>query len=225
MDFLRLVQRLRRKCRVSGTGPVSVLNQNEEYSRLIDFIRDAWNDIQTTREDWAWMRGSCSFQTVAGKALYTPAEIGLTDFGNWMRYDWRSYTTLAGVNSEIRIQYMDYEVWRDLFQIGALRGAISQPTAVTIAPDKSIGLGPTPIAGYTITGDYYRVPSDLVADTDTPALPAYFHMAIVYRAMMFFGVSESAAEVYQEGKVEFERLMRRITMNQQPEILGASPLA
>ena len=123
------------------------------------------------------------------------------------------------------MSYLDYEWWRDGYQVGAMRTTQSQPMVVTITPAKAIGLGPTPAAGYTVTGDYYRVPTELAADLDVPALPVRFHMLIIYRAMMFYGASEAAAEVYQEGKAEYEKLLRRLNLNQMPEMIGADALA
>lgn len=171
------------------------------------------------------MRKSCSFTTTAGKAIYTSAEIGLTDFGNWSRDTWRNYLTTTGTNSEIHMTYQDYESWRDVFQFGATRTTQTQPNIVTITPAKAIGLGPVPNGLYTVTGDYYSVPAELVQDTDTPALPAQFHMLIVYKAMMYYGVSEAAPEVYQEGEAEFNRMMIRLQLNQMPDIGAPAPLA
>ena len=47
--------------------------------------------------------------------------------------------------------------------------------------------------GYTITGDYFRSPTEMVADGDLPTgLPAQFHMAIVYLAMTYYAGYEAA---------------------------------
>lgn len=223
--FLQLVQRLRQECRVSGNGPVTVVNQNLEYQRLIDWTNTAWMEIQEAREDWDWMRTTCAFPTVAGKPYYTPDEIGLTDWGNWTRETWRCYPTAAGNSAEIFMSYLDYQTYRDCYQFGATRYTQTQPVQMTITPDKSIGLGPTPLGGYTVTGDYYRVPTPLVNNDDVPAMPERFHMAIVYRAMMFYGMSEAAPEVYQFGNNEFERMMKRLQLNQMQEMLGADCLS
>lgn len=226
LTFLQLVQRLRRRCRVAGAGPATVLGTNsEEYARLIAWTNEAWIDIQETRQDWRWMRTSCSFTTVAGQATYSYAtDIALTDFGNWTQDTWRNYDSSVGTKSEIFMEYRHYGDWRDAYQFGALRDTRSRPFVVTICPDMSIGIGPTPDAGYTVTGDYYRSPSELSLDADVPAIPTRFSMLIVYRAMMFYGMSEAANEVYQEGQIEFERMMRRLQLNQLTEIGGADPL-
>jgi hypothetical protein len=49
-------------------------------------------------------------------------------------------------------------------------------------------------------------------------------MAIVYRAMMFYGGYEAASEVYQRGEQEFVKLMRRMTADRLPEVSFAGTL-
>lgn len=134
-------------------------------------------------------------------------------------------TTFVGFKSEIFMSYLDYEWWRNGYEYGALRQVQTRPTVMTVAPDKSIGLGPNPIVGYTVVGDYYRVPTEMTANTDTPALPSQFRMAIIYRAMMSYGAYESAPEVAQRGASEFNRLMRRIHSDRMPEITAGGALA
>jgi hypothetical protein len=50
-------------------------------------------------------------------------------------------------------------------------------------------------------------------------------MAIVYRAMMSYGAYEAAAEVYQRGEAEFNRMIRRVLADRLPEISAGSALA
>ena len=226
MNYLQLVARLKRKCRVTGAAPASIENAtSEEVNRLKDWINEAWMDIQETRQDWDWMRGSCSFATVAGQAIYTPTEAGVTDFGIWTRDTWRIYTTSAGMPSEQFLIYRSYESWRNLYQFGSMRTSQTQPVDLTITPDKSIGIGPIPTAGYTVIGDYFKLPTELSLNADTPAMPSRFHMLIVYRAMMFYGVSEAAPKVYEEGKTEFNRMMSRVTENNLPELMVTGEFA
>jgi hypothetical protein len=230
MNMLQLVQRLRRKCRVSGAGPSSILNQNEEYARLVDMVNEAWMELQLERPDWRWMRASMSFPTVAGQDTYTLAQIaatgaGLANFGNWDAQTFRNYVTATGTNSEVLMDPREYDDWRNLYQLGANRNTQSRPIEFSITPLHSIALGPAPAAGYTVSGDYFKVASEMTADTDIPSLPDQFHMAIVYKAMMFFGVSEAAPEVYDEGQTEFKKMLRRISMHQLPNMMQAGALA
>lgn len=228
MNFLQLCQRARIEFGATGTdlSPVTVVNQTGEMRRIVNWINAAWMDIQTAHQDWQWLRTSCNFPTVAGQALYAPTtDIGLTDFGMWARDAFRCYDTAAGIKSEMFLGYLDYENWRDSYQYGAFRSVQTRPMVITVSPAKELGLGPVPAAGYTILGDYFKAPSEMVADADIPALPAQYHMAIVYRAMMFYGRFEAAGEVYQAGELEFTKMMRRMTADRMPEIRMGGTLA
>ena len=225
MNFLALCNRLKRKARVSGDALTAVTGQIEEYSRLIDWINESWMDLQLAREDWHWMRTSASCATVLNQATYTATDFAITDLGNWERDSFRVYLTTTGTAGEQYLSYTGYDGWRDTYQFGPSRTAASMPTVMTITPANAVGVGPVPLAGYTITGDYFKVASELAATTDIPALPTQFHMAIVYRAMMFYGASEAASEIYQEGETEFKRFMRMLVKNQLTGITVGGALA
>ena len=125
MNFLQLVQRTRRKCRVTGTGPTTVVSQAEEYARLVDFVNEAWMWLQLKRPDWRWMRNSMSFPTVSGQAVYTLAQIestgaGFSNFGNWDKDSFRNYVTSVGTDSEFLMTWTDYDNWRSLMAVRAI---------------------------------------------------------------------------------------------------------
>lgn len=230
MNFLQLCNRLKVKARVTGSDMTAVTDQAAEFARLVLFINEAWMDLQMTRPDWKWMRNSMTFPTVAGQATYTLAQIeatgsGFSNFGNWDLETLRCYTTSVGTNDETELDWMPYDIWRNTYQMGATRTTETRPNEFTITPAHGIGLGCTPAAGYTISGDYYKVATEMEATTDTPSLPSQFHMAIVYRAMMFYGVSESAPEVYDEGKTEFDRMLSRIMLHEGVRISVCGALA
>lgn len=230
MNFLQLAQRTRRKCRISGTGPTAVTNQSEEYSRVLDWVNEAWMIIQRKHEqDWLFMRATCSAPTVNGKAAYGASDFNLTDLGRFaLNYEtgdtFRVYSTAQGVGSETFMEVIDYDDWRDTYLIGALRNAFMRPDKVAMGPDGMLYCGPIPSGGWTITGDYFRACSEMVNASDTPSLPAQYHMAIVYRAMMLYGASEAAEEVYVEGQNSFDQVMREIERTQMPRLRLAGSL-
>lgn len=225
MNYLALVSRLRRKCGVSGDNPTSFTNQSEEVNRLIDWINEAWMDIQLTKPDWQWMRSSFSFATINAQATYTGTQAGLLDFGAWARDSVRSYVTSVGTDSEIELDYISYDEWRDTYQMGASRTVYTRPTCIAITPAKDLALGPVPAAGYTIAGEYYKVASEMSLTIDTPALPTQYHMAIVYRAMMYYGAYEAAPEVYNAGADEFKKMMGRLLTSRLPEVQVGGAIA
>lgn len=225
MNYLALFQRLKLECGVSGSIPSSVLNQQGEMLNLVTWINAAWQDIQNVREDWDWLRTSTSFPTVSGKSQYTIAQANTTNFGYWDKATFRSYETATGLDDEMMMDNITYDEWRDGYLIGSLRNTSTRPYVMAVAPNKSICLAPVPDGNYTITGDYFSAPTDLVNNTDIPAMPVKFHIAIVYRAMMSYGAYESAPEVYQRGEVEYNKILRRMMFDQLPEIRTGSALA
>jgi hypothetical protein len=226
MNFLQLCQRLRRKTRSSGNGPTTTVGtQIEDYARLIAFINEAWVDLQTIRQDWLWMRSSTTFATTASKATYSITDIGLTDFGNWKNNSFRNYSTDAGTVSEIMMDNISYDDWRNSYYFGATRFTQTRPTQFAVTPDFSVALGPVPADGYTVSAEYCKAPYEFVADADTPPLPVQFHMIIVYRAMMYYGASEGAPEVYQDGEIEYRQMLNRLSMQQLTDTNLAGALA
>jgi len=226
--FLDLCQRLASEVGVSGSGPAAVTAQTGEAARLVNWIASAWLDIQRLHTDWSFLLVSpgVSFATVAGQTLYTPTETGITAgvLGQWKRDTFRCYRTADGTSTEIFLPYLPYDQWRDLYQYGSLRTTNVQPTVMTIAPSFAIGLQ-TPLAGYTVTGDYYTAPVTMTADADVPSIPTQYIMAIVYRAMMDYGAFESAPEVYQRGDQKFTVLRAAMERSRLPEILTVGALA
>lgn len=230
MNFLQLCNRAKSKCRITGSAMTATTSQTGEFARVVEWVNEAWMEIQLARADWKWMRNSMTFPTVADQATYTLSQIestgtGFSNFGNWELDTFRCYTTSVGTNDETPITWMDYNAWRDTYQLGATRNTDTRPTQFTVTPALGIGLGCTPAAGYTISGDYFKVATELAGDTETPALPSQFHMAIIYKVMMLYGVSESKPEVYDDGFTSFTRMMTRLELQQLPQMSLGGALA
>lgn len=229
MSFLQLASRVRQECRVSGTGPTSVTNQSVELTRILTWTNEAWKEIQRAHPTWRFLRNNCSTATVAGKTNYFASDFNLTDWGSWaLNYatgdTFRNYNTAAGVNSETPMFPVEYDDWRNTYLFGAARSTYTRPNVVALAPDGSLAMGPITAAGYTITGEYYKAPQDLVLATDTPQMPSQFHMAIVFKAMQYYGASEAASEVYDMGEKQFAIIYRALINHQLPNYRLAGAL-
>lgn len=220
MNYLALCQRTARECGVSGTGPTTVLSQVGELSRIVTWVATALEDIETAHPDWQWMKREMSFVTVAGQAEYTTLQCGITagTFGTWERYRFRNYPTAVGNIGEIEMGWTSYDEWRDSYSYGATRYVQTRPMDAAMTPDQGLALGPYPAAGYTITGQYYRAPQILAADSDLPEMDTNYHMGIVYKAMMHYGMYESATEVVERGQEEFQKVMNRMNAKRMPEV-------
>lgn len=132
--------------------------------------------------------------------------------------------SFVGLNSEIFMDYMDYDTWRNNYQYGALRAMATRPNTVTINPLQNLELGPIADSGYTIVGEYYSTPTEMAANADVPALPVKFHLAIVYAAMIRYGMYEAASEVIQQGQQEFAKWKQRMLADQLPEFTTGGAL-
>lgn len=226
--FLDIVQSLRQNAGIAGTGPSTVVGQTGEMKRLVDWTAAAWFEIQATHPDWRFKRYSVSFVTVAAQAAYTPTQAGATasTFSRWVKDSFRVYTTASGFGSEVALAFIPYEQWRDVYQFGAMRTTYSMPIELTVTPNNSLGFGPVTSAGFTINGDYYTAPIRMALDADVPELPAaHDPLLIVYKAMMYYGAFESAPEVFQFAKTQYDILFSTLANDQLPEIGLAGALA
>lgn len=226
MTYLQLVQRLRQECGISGSGPSSVTGQIGEMKRLVDWTASAWWAIQSLHHDWAFLRQPATWVSVDGQRRYTPAQCGITNFGNWVAdcAVLRAYTTASGMASEHLLSRMPYDDFLVAWDFNANRTVTGQPMQYAVGPGDTLAFGPTPTAGYTFVAEYYSGPVLLVADGDVPSLPTkHDPMLIVYRAMQSYAAFESAPEVLSYAMREYQPRLRRLEADQlaRPRLVGA----
>lgn len=225
MNLLQLVNQTRVECGVTGPALTTVQNLSGENARMLAWVQQAWNDIQTSKDDWLFLREPFNFNTVTQQAQYTAAQAGLTDFGNWKRDSFRCSSVGQNYRDEQLMNYMEWTTYRNLYRYGNMRTTYARPVVVSITPDKSLAFGSIPDQAYVIDGEYYTQPVSLTLDTDSPAIPDRFHMIIPYRAMMYYAGYEAAPEVMARGEFEYRRLYSRLEIDQLPTIVSGPPLA
>lgn len=225
MNLLQLVNQTRVECGVSGPSLTSAQSQIGESARMVAWVQQAWIDIQTSKEDWMFLRTPFTFNTTASQWQYTATDAGLTDFGNWKRDSFRCSSVGQNYKDEQLLNYMEWTTYRNLYRYANMRNTLARPVVVSITPEKDLAFGSMPDQAYVIDGEYYTQPVSLSADTDSPAIPDRFHMAIVYRAMMYYAGYEAAPEVLSRGDFEYRRLYSRMEIDQLPTIVSGPPLA
>jgi hypothetical protein len=242
MNFLQLCQRAAVECGVASTTAITsalttVVGATGSLGRLIGWVNEAWGDIQMDCDDWTWMRssallgGGVTVNTIAGQAYY-PLGTGagtvgvLSDnFGKWDRGSFRCQST-GSYQDETFLFEIPFDDWRNSYMLGANRTVQTRPTDVAVGPGNEICLGPPPNGLYTVTADYYRAPTDMTLDADTPTgLPVQFHLLIVYYAMRKYSQYESAPEVYQRAKQEGDTTMAQLRLLRGPRFTFAGALA
>lgn len=223
MNFLQICQAVRREAGIAGSGPSAITGENEELTRVIEWVQQAWRELQLDREDWWWMRQSFTFNTVAGDNTYTATDAGITALGSWITDSMRIYKQTDGVAAEGRLPFLPYDEWRNIYAIGSQ--AQQPPNRVTVKPDLNLALGPTPDDVYVVTGDYYAAATSFTAATDVPILPVQYHDAIVFLALTKYAAYEAAPEVYSYARGQYEFYVERIERNQLTQISLPGPLA
>ena len=230
MNYLQLAQRLAVECGVVGTIP-SVAGQTGMYAKLINWTNDAWLEIQGMHDNWNWMREPFAFNTVANTGDYNPNSITntvtgqpMTDLRYWWKDTFRCQRVSIGVQDEQWLVEWEYQVFRNTYRFNVQMPG--RPVVFAIRPnEKEVMLGQVPDDIYQISGEYQVLPSSMAANTDTPAMPTHLHLAIVYKAMQFYGLYEAAPEVLSKGNIEFSRLMNQLEREQLPELYLGNPLA
>lgn len=223
MNFLALCNRLVEKCGISGTM-ASVDGQRGEPLRVVNWINDAWYEIQASQQHWRWMRYEFQFNTTAGKQEYTPTEVGATSFRLWHTDSFRMYNVSLGVVNDHPINEELWASFRNYYIFGVVRQ--EAPSVFAIKPrDNSIALGYTPNDVYHIYGEYQKAPRYLSGYTDTPDFPEEYHMAIVHKARMKYAAYENAPEVLSEAQRDFAAIEDTMVMQQIDSFHAGEPLA
>ena len=143
--------------------------------QLTDLINEALQ--ATNNEDfWPWVQGTATINTVAGTAAYAvPADWHLT-----------KALYIPGFEPMILSNLQDVDFI-------TVQG---QPVAYVVFQDQVV-LSPTPDGVYQVTHQYYKQEPNLVADTDTPLMPAEFHYAIVAYASHLAHMRSGEVDYYR----------------------------
>lgn len=249
MNYLQLVNRAISECGSSLPALTTVSNPAAgETTRMINWVNDAWNEIQLEQYEWNWARTWIQFPTMANQQQYTPSYI----FANatvyegtaslpagsvitslalqqWVRKSFRCFITGQGVPGEQICNFMPWDDFRNIYMYANQLSNFARPVIGSVGPDKSIWFGPIPDnsdgTGYTITCEVWFAPQVLAADADTPLMPPQYHMAIVYKAMLKYAAFESAPEVAAHANEELGPMMNKIYIDQLPTMQSGPPMA
>lgn len=232
MNYLQLVNYVKREAGITGAAPSTLQNQVEEINRVSQWVQAAWNDLQTMHDSWEWMRHGFTLSTTAQTGSYAYSKctdvdttVAISNFANWKKDSFRKYLAVNGAAGEMILPYLNYNQFRDMYLFGNQRTNYAPPAVFTVDPQKNIVLGNSPDAVYVINGEYWRGPTTLSADTDTPDMPTQFHMAIVWKALAHYGMYEAASEAVARAKDEYPRWLARLELDQLPQITWGNPLA
>lgn len=165
MNFLKICQKANQYCGYQNTIE-AVSGLSGEQARLVDYVKDAYIDIQVDRP-WRFR-----YNTLIHVPTIAEPNMSSDDVLTWdmILYDTRP------------LKYYDYDTWLQLDHTNSDR-----PWRYTIVPETNqILFNPLDKDTYEITARYVRVIDELENSTDTPILPASYHLLIAYKAAADF---------------------------------------
>lgn len=199
MNRLQLVNALSLQASIAGNGVSTTIDQTGESARLVNWIDQAYEDVQNEYFDWRFLRATGSFNTQTITNIIQPA----SDLNIWDRE--RIFNDEGMQMSVQSYDYYDGQI--DVTTLG-------KPNEFVVNADNTLTAIAYPDAIYAYTYDYFKAPEVMTVDSDTPNFPAQFHRVIVGRALIYYGNYESAGEMIMQGKEIYSTLLNRLSANQ-----------
>lgn len=219
-NFLALCQKTARESgTIEGVLPSTVVGQSGRLLKVVNWVNDAWSEIQNMRENWEWMRQDFSYALSENTMRYTAASFNLTNHSRWVK-DARSvtiYDTSTGVSDENELAFLKYSDYRIKYDRGTQTAG--RPIEWTVTPANEFAVGPKPDgSGFTVTGEYYQGNEALALDADVPDLPARFHDVIVWKALMKLAKSDENRDGFEYAEMLYNDLLAALQRDQLPDI-------
>lgn len=184
--LIELTQRLAQEAAVNGVAPTTTVGQSGENKRLVDWIIDAWREIQGVQR-WSFLWEQVDITMLnATNVLATTIPVARWDKENtWV-------LPASSDNANRCLDYMEYREFSNTYRRLGNTGAI---TAWSIRPDNALVVN-APASGNTaINVQRWRNPQMLVNDSDVPLIPADLTMLIVYTALKkYAGYDEAGGQ-------------------------------
>lgn len=232
--FLQLCRKVARE---SGTisdlnAPISASGQNGRLLRIVNWTADAYDDIQTMREDWRWLQHSFSGQTIADVQTYNWSAMGITErFGGWVwpstdqHPEYSIFKTTDGPAKEGYLRQIPWKTFRQRYMFGQAMLDRGMPVMFSVTPQEELAFYPTPDDEYTIRGDYRKAPQRLELDADVPEMPTAHHDAIKWQALILMGTFDEAFDQIQLWQRNLQKHTAALERQQTPRISMTGPLA
>ena len=195
--FPQLCNDVARETGTLGQDLVTVAGATGRGRKIVNWTRQAWELIQTQRSDWTFKRRQFCDVLTTGETTYTPGELGIEDFGQWIvpgpdnAFPISVYDPALGRADETPLRVIPIRDWLSQYDLGAPQR--QRPVFAAIDAEENLRLGPPADQPYAIRGWYERSIQSLAEDDDEPFIHPDMHRIIVWRACMLVGDDDEAA--------------------------------
>lgn len=245
MNFLAICKKVCYEAGIAGgaNAITTVVGNVGEIHRVTQYVRDALREIenkyQHSGQYLRYQLRSFTLTTVAEQAAYEWDDAAVVDeetdevfdrFQVWLLKDYndppRIYLQSATVATQGYLVYMPWLDFKRRYRIGTQ--VSSAPQDITIDNRNRLVLGPTPNDVYIVNADLILGPQDLNLGDDPnvnePIMPGNFHEVIAWRALMEYGLHESAPEVVTRAENKYTTWLADLEANQLCDLPMAGPM-
>jgi hypothetical protein len=209
MNFLELVKKAWEKAGQSGEGPASVASAVGHQKRFVNWVRDAWTEIQQESSEWSFLKADKVCALVAGQDSFTLAELALTDLQDILAI----YILVNGKYQPVKLIRSPSSA-SNILQQNKTAGC---PLVCYFAND-AFTFDSVPDAAYQIKIHYLRLPQELAANADVPICNASYHSAIWWRAVKSYARYDEDQAMYAEATEQSEKVLMLMHSKLKPEI-------
>lgn len=216
--YLELTQRLVAELGIGGadngaTVPTTVAAQTGQLWRAAYWIQQAHNNICLLHVDWDFLYFEYSEALTVGSEA-VPAHSGAETPKKWNRSSF--YLDLTASTGS-QLEWMKWHQFRGQLRAGFAARGNARPGTITQKPDGTLLLDNPSDSAYTLSGEGWKRPTVLSADTDTPDFPEEYHRLIVCEAAIKYGNKEAALEIIQGMEAEYSLILAEMEADQLPD--------
>ena len=214
-DYIGLVNDVNRRLNEVELTSANFGTAVGEYSMIKDAVNSSIRFINQHEYEWPFNHVEETETLTAGLVRYAaPSDAKVIDFDSFRI---KRNDTLGNETKKLRL--LSYEDYLDKFsdyEYNTSTGIRAIPEYVFRTPNEEFGIVAPPDKAYELVYEYYRLPVDLLNDTDVPSIPEQFRYIIVDGAMhyayMFRGETQEAMFMQQRFEQEIKQ-MRSLYIN------------
>lgn len=209
MNFLELVQNAWRKTGQSGNPPASVVGVTGNQLRFVNWICDAWTEIQNESDEWVFLKASAIFSTIANQENYNKLLVAMSD----VRIPLAAFIL-------VDTQWVQMELNNSsssTYEFQRINKSTGSPR-VCYYDNGIFSFDSIPDTAYQIKIYYRRNAQELSENLDEPLCDSAYHRTIVWRACEAYARYDEDNALFLEAKEKGEKAMLSMYSDLTPKV-------